>query len=545
MKRPGIYLLILLLAATVNSFYQIAYFLGFKWLGDALATGLTQLFIQAFFFLSISFVVTNIASYYLMRTSERMVIFSELVLRKLVFKRIIGAKIQEIERYTLGDVVTRLNNDTQVLTGYFSDLFGMCIPLLNGSIVLLVALITNWRLTLVVLGIGIIQILIESLVLDKIAHLSRRMQEAIARSAQEVIEIIRGTRSTRLLGISLNATKQFTQTNQDIYANTMRVDSIRNIVQNTKKLNVNLSDILLFFSGGWLLRLGLITLGEFIAIYAVKDLFLAPFLIFGDLILTAQRPVVSRSRLEELVNLQQEPDSPRLSKNNNRIQPSSGRWSIELDNVSFAYKEDTHVLSNFSMKIEHGETVAIIGRSGAGKSTILKLLLKFYAPSGGSVTVLGRPLPDMDHRLLRSSIAYAPQDFFLFDGTILSNIMCSNPQASMKEVDMACQHAGIHDFILSLPDNYNTVLHQGGAALSGGQRQRIALARVFLRRAPIIILDEVSSSLDSITETYIREAISELWHNDTVLIVSHRSAFVKQADRVVNIDGCSRETPSG
>ena len=219
---------------------------------------------------------------------------------------------------------------------------------------------------------------------------------------------------------------------------------------------------------------------------------------------------------------------------------SNGEAAVAFDNVSFAYAEDTqNVLDGTSFEILHGAKVAIIGGSGSGKSTILKLLLGLYEPKAGEIKVFGHDIATMDKSSLRNAFSYVPQDSFLFPVSITENITGKKDISTHEEerLEQACRDAGIHDFIKSLPNGYDSVLTESAENISGGQRQRIALARAFYKDAPIILFDEATSALDPSTEAEILSTLQEATRNKTVIMVAHRAAAKSFCDMAVTLDG--------
>jgi ATP-binding cassette, subfamily C, bacterial CydC len=211
--------------------------------------------------------------------------------------------------------------------------------------------------------------------------------------------------------------------------------------------------------------------------------------------------------------------------------------SIEFDGVTFAYHlDEPPVLRNLSVRMEPGETIALVGPSGAGKSTCASLLLRFWDPTEGSICLGGVDLRDFPLDDLRRRISIVQQDNYLFNTSIRDNVRVGKPDATDDEIVAAAQAANIHDFILGLPDGYDTRVGERGAKLSGGQRQRIALARAFLKDAPVLILDEATSNLDSENERLIKAAVARLMAGRTTLVIAHRLSTIIAADRVIMID---------
>lgn len=226
--------------------------------------------------------------------------------------------------------------------------------------------------------------------------------------------------------------------------------------------------------------------------------------------------------------------NPQIVSKEDAIVKEEFEGRIEFQNVTFQYEHDgTHVLNNFSLKIKPGEKIAIVGETGVGKSTISKLIPRFYDVEEGKILVDGIDVRDYDVYNLRRAIGHVQQDVVIFWGTIKDNILYGRPDASFEEVVEAAKKAKIHDFIMSLEDGYDTLVGERGVKLSGGQQQRISIARIFLKNPKILILDEATSSLDNITEKQIQESLDELAKGKTTIIIAHRLSTIKNADRIV------------
>lgn len=234
-------------------------------------------------------------------------------------------------------------------------------------------------------------------------------------------------------------------------------------------------------------------------------------------------------RFLEIMNI--EPDIVDKEDAAELVEPQG---EIQFENVSFSYKNgEERVLSNINLTIEKGKTVAIVGPSGAGKSTLCHLIPRFYEIDDGRIMIDGTDIRDIRLKSLRANIGLVQQDVFLFTGTIKDNILYGKPSASEEEVTEAAKKARIHDFIMTLPNGYDTYIGEKGVMLSGGQKQRISIARIFLKNPAILILDEATSALDNETEALVQESLNDLSRGRTSLIIAHRLSTVKNADEIL------------
>lgn len=273
---------------------------------------------------------------------------------------------------------------------------------------------------------------------------------------------------------------------------------------------------------------GDMTVGSLISFNALLAYFVDPVKNLINLLPSVQTAVVASDRLGEILDLEIEKDE----KENNKVSPQTLQGDIKIKDISFRYGTRQTVLEHFSMDIKKGERIAIVGESGAGKTTIAKLLLKLYDYEAGNITIADYALPDIKLDTLRDKIAYIPQETFLFSGTIMENLTFGMDGISPEEVMKCAQLAQVHEFVNSLPLRYETHLDENGSNLSGGQRQRIAIARAMLKRPDILILDEATSNLDAVTEKAIQETIEAYSEGMTTIIIAHRLSTIRMCDRI-------------
>lgn len=293
---------------------------------------------------------------------------------------------------------------------------------------------------------------------------------------------------------------------------------------------IDFLNVVILVAGGIFTYHEWITFADFTTFILFVNIFMTPIRNLINLIEQLQNGMSGFTRFCELVDTPIEEDAP------DAIPLSDVKGSIEFDHVSFSYNDDNReVLSDISLHIEPGKTVALVGPSGAGKTTICHILPRFYEIHEGAVRIDGKNIADVTRSSLRRHIGIVTQDVFLFTGTIFENIAYGKEGASMDEVVNAAKLANIHDFIMGLPDGYDTFVGERGVKLSGGQKQRISIARVFLKDPAILILDEATSALDNATEILIQKSLDALCKGRTTIVVAHRLSTVKNADEIVVI----------
>lgn len=292
-------------------------------------------------------------------------------------------------------------------------------------------------------------------------------------------------------------------------------------------LFIDVLELVVLIVAGYFTYMNYINLGDFAAYLLYVKMFIQPIRKLINFTEQYQNGMTGFERFTEIINEETEKEAK------NPIELKDVKGNIEIENVSFTYEDDNEVFSNLTLSIEAGKTVALVGPSGGGKTTLCNLIPRFFDFSEGDIKIDGRSIKEVSLNSLRKNIGVVAQDVFLFTGTIKENIIIGKSDATDEEVIDACKKARIHEFIMTLPQGYDTYVGERGVKLSGGQKQRISIARIFLKNPPIMILDEATSALDNVTEYEIQKSLEELGKNRTNLVVAHRLSTIQNADEII------------
>ena len=456
-------------------------------------------------------------------------------IRKAVFNRVIGMSPSFYENIMTGEVLSRITTDTTLILSVIGSSISIALRnllIFVGGLILM--LLTSAKLTSLVLLI-VPLVVVPILVLGrKLRALSRENQDWIAASSGRASEQLSAVQTVQSFTHETASRAMFSEVTECSYASAKRRIMVRSLM--------TVIVIFLVFSGIvgvlWIgandVRAGVMSSGALIQFVIYAVMVAGGVAALSEIIGELQRAAGATERLVELL---QTDDEVRDAISPLALAaPVFGR--ITFENVRFAYpsRPDTAALDDVTLDIQAGETVAFVGPSGAGKTTIIQLIQRFYDPQSGRILLDGVDVAQMEREAFRKHIALVPQDPVIFAASAYENIGFGRPNATQTEIEAAARAAAAHDFITALPDGYGSPMGERGVLLSGGQKQRVAIARAILRDAPVLLLDEATSALDAESERAVQDAVDCLAKGRTTLIVAHRLATVKKADRIVVLD---------
>ena len=454
-------------------------------------------------------------------------------LRKAAFQRMSELPVQYFDTHPAGDLISRICYDVDTVNATLStDLLQICTSLLTvaGSFVML--LVLSPSLAVVFFVTVPLSVVLTRLQMRRIHPLFRLRSKELGALNGFAEERIGRQRAIRAYGVEAEDLRQFEERNDEASRAYYRADCASaslgpsvNFINNLSLAAISVFGGLLFISGG--LSIG--SLSSFV-LYSRK--FSGPIREAANLLSDLQASVAAAERVLDLLDQEPEPADPPEA-----LEPEHLKGAISFRHVDFGYDPDRPVLRDFCADVPAGSMVAVVGTTGAGKTTLVSLLLRFYQRQGGDITVDGRPLEAYTRDGLRRRLAMVLQDTWLFGGTIAENIAYGTPGATREQIIEAAKAACIHRFLTSLPDGYDTVLTDEGAGISKGQRQLLAIARCFLSDADVVIMDEATSDVDTETEEQIRAALERLRQGRTCFVIAHRLVTVRKADQILVLDG--------
>jgi len=453
-------------------------------------------------------------------------------LRVQLFDKIIFFKMAYFDKTAVGRLVTRAVSDIETIASIFSQgLFMIIADLLKMFLVMGVMIYVDWRLTLIVFSVLPIIIYATRLFQKSMKKAFEEVRLQVANLNSFVQERLSGMKIVQIFHREKIEYDQFVEINEKHKKAWLRTVWFNSIFFPIAEISSSVTIGLLVWYGGFnVISGGEISLGTIFLFIQMSQMLFRPLRQIADKFNTLQMGMVAADRIFKILETQSS------IENNGVLSPKALKGAIEFDQLRFSYIEGEEILHGISLEINAGETVALVGATGAGKSTIINLLSRFYEFDSGDITIDKISIKEIELNALRKHVAVVLQDVFLFADSLFNNITLFDPEISREDVIVAAKKIGVHDFITSLPEGYDYNVKERGVMLSSGQRQLIAFLRAYITQPAILVLDEATSSVDSYTEEIIQRAIDTLTDGKTSIVIAHRLATVKNADRIIVMD---------
>lgn len=528
-------------SAVIVAILELAFPVAVQWFIDDLLPGHNwNLIVQVSFGLLLIYLISAMLQYVVTYYGHKLGINIETDMREDLFFHVQRQSFRFFDNTKTGHIMSRITNDLfdigELAHHGPEDLF-IAVMTFVGAFVIMLTI--NLQLALVIMFIVPILIFFIAFGNIRMSRAWRRMYENIAGVNARIEDAVSGARVVQSFTNEEFEMKRFMKNNNLFRQAKLTAYKTMAIVLSNMYLMMRLMTLIVLVVGAWLTYNNHLTSGELVAFVLFVNVLFKPIEKITALLELYPKGMAGFRRFTELLSI-----SPEIKEKKDAIEVPTLKGNISFKNVTFNYdKSKPPVLKNLNLNIKAGETVAFVGPSGAGKTTICSLIPRFYDVDEGQITIDGIDIRDMTVRSLRKQIGIVQQDVFLFTGTIRENIAYGNLEATDEEIIEAARKAHMLDFINELPDGFDTQVGERGLKLSGGQKQRIAIARMFLKNPPILILDEATSALDTETEAKIQQALNNLAKNRTTLVIAHRLATIKNADRIIVVtkDGIEEE----
>lgn len=477
------------------------------------------------------YVVRMLLNYFIQYEGHMMGVYMQTRMRTDLFAHLEKLPFSYYDNHETGKIMSRMTNDLM-------DISELAHHGPENIIISTISILTSFiYLSTINLTLTLIIFICVPFLLVISGILRKRMRAAFTRARQSMAIInasiessISGIRVTKAFNNSELEQEKFEVGNQEFTEAKRDSYKAMGMFHSGTAFITNVFNVVVLIAGGLFLYAGKIALGDYSAFIVSVNLFINPVTTLINFMEQYQNGVTGFERFVEIIDTPIEEDRP------NARDIGSVTGHIELRDVTYSYDDSKDVLNHVSLNIRAGETVALVGPSGGGKTTICHLIPRFYELNEGAILIDGTDIRDATAESLRRNIGIVQQDVYLFNASVRENILYGRPDATEEEVVQAAKRANIHDYIMTMEKGYDTVIGERGVRLSGGQKQRLSIARVFLKNPPILILDEATSALDNATEILIQQALDDLCVGRTTLVVAHRLSTVKNADEIAVIE---------
>ena len=449
-------------------------------------------------------------------------------LRSKVDKKVNKLPLKYFDKKTHGEVLSLVTNDIDTISMNLNrsatELI-TCIVMVIGILIMMFSI--NFTMTIVTLVILPISLIITSTIMKKSQHHFVNQQDRLAIVNGKVEEMLSGQNIIKSFNAENKMMKDFEESTNELCESAWKSNFLGGLMHPIMKLVGNLGYVVVAIMGGIYVIEGKITVGNIQSFITYTKNFTNPIANLASIMTELQGMVAACERVFEFLNEKEEEPIK------NKVELKNVRGNVVFKNVTFGYDDDKIIINNFSIHVTSGKKIAIVGPTGAGKTTLVKLLMRFYDTNSGEILVDGVNIKNVDRGELRKQFGMVLQDTWLFSGTIMENLRYGRLDATDREVIDATKMAHVHHFIQTLPDGYNMILNEDTDNISGGQKQLLTIARAILANPKILILDEATSSVDTRTEILIQKAMDELMKNKTSFIIAHRLSTIKNADLIL------------
>lgn len=480
-------------------------------------------------FLIATFVIQTISSgfsyYILAYIGESIVAF----IRRKLWNRILRLPVSYFDEHESGETMSRITQDTNtvkaLITNHLVSFITGIISIIGAVVILLTI---DWRMTVIMLVAVPVAFLVIMPLGRMMYRVSKKMQDEMADFSANLGRVLSEIRLVKASNAETAEERKGSSGIRELFTYGLKEARIQAVISPFMTTLIMVVLVVLIGYGGVRVASGALSAGSLVAIIIYMFQIVVPFSQMATFLTALQKAMGATERIQYLLGHETEPDT----------QPHSfEKGSLRFEDVSFGYQEDAPILHSVSFSVDPGETVAFVGPSGAGKTTIFSLIERFYAPSRGSIEVAGKSLDEISLSDWRQSLGYVSQESPVMAGTIRENIVYGlEMEVSELQMEAALKQANAHDFVMALPEQLDTTVGERGVKLSGGQRQRIAIARALLRDPAILLLDEATSNLDSESEAAVQDALKTLMEGRTTFIIAHRLSTVVEADKMIVIE---------
>jgi ABC-type multidrug transport system fused ATPase/permease subunit len=450
-------------------------------------------------------------------------------LRKEAFYKITKLPLKFFDENAHGDTMSKLTNDIDAVSdGLFQAItqFYPGIVTILSSLILMLYL--SVKITLVILIMTPFCFIIASYITKNSNKMFKQQQNTIGELNGYIEEIIGNQKVVKAFGYEERSQKQFEKINDKLYGFGQKAQFYSSLTNPATRFVNNITYILVGIVGGILAVISGLSVGKISSFLTYSTQFSQPI---NNVTSVAAQLQAALAAAERIFSILDENEQTKEALKTEKIQVTEG--NVQFKAVNFSYNEDRKLIEDLNLKVEKGDTIAIVGPTGAGKTTLVNLIMRFYDINSGSILIDNKDISHFTRASVRTSIGMVLQDTWLFSGTIKDNISYAKPEATMEEIIAAAKSANIHSYIKRLPEGYNTIISEAGGNLSEGQKQLLTIARVMLKSPPILILDEATSSVDTRTEAHIQKAFAEIMKNRTTFIIAHRLSTIRDADLIL------------